>query len=130
MSLGHLDDEPIDTPFNMAVMGLRLAGMSNGVSKLHGVVSRAMFQRVWPDVQAEEVPIISVTNGVHAHTWASPEIDDLLTRYILPAWHEADAAAWQRLEAVRDDELWRAREQGRERLVAFVRQRLRDSVRA
>jgi glycogen phosphorylase len=120
----------LDTPFNMAVMGLRLAGMSNGVSKLHGVVSRSMFSGLWPDVPAEETPIGSVTNGVHPYTWVSDEMDDLLSRYILPDWAQADAAEWQRLGNARDDELWRVREQGRERLVAFVRQRLKASHRA
>ena len=101
----------------MAVMGLRLAGRSNGVAKLHGEVSREMFGDLWPDVPAEEVPITSVTNGVHAHTWVAPEMADLLTRHVLPEWHEAEAERWERLAEVRDDELWRVREQGRERLV-------------
>ena len=75
----------------MAVMGLRLAGRSNGVAKLHGEVSREMFGDLWPDVPADEVPITSVTNGVHAHTWVAPEMADLLTRHVLPEWHEAEA---------------------------------------
>jgi starch phosphorylase len=124
MSLGHLPGEPVDAPFNMAVMGLRLAGMANGVSRLHGEVSRTMFQGLWPNIPADELPIGSVTNGVHAHTWTSPEMADLLGRAIVPAWHEADEAAWARVGRVREDELWRVREQGRERLVAFVRERL------
>jgi starch phosphorylase len=128
MSLGHLPDEAADAPFNMAVMGLRLAGMSNGVSKLHGAVSRSMFHALWPGVPAEEAPITSVTNGVHAYTWVSPEMDDLLSRYVLPSWSEAEPSEWARLENVRDDELWRVREQGRERLVAFVRTRLKRSL--
>ena len=128
MALGHLPGEAADAPFNMAVMGLRLAGMSNGVSKLHGAVSRSMFHALWPGVPAEEAPITSVTNGVHALTWVSPEMDDLLSRYVLPAWSEAEPSAWDRLLNTRDDELWRAREQGRERLVAFVRARTRQSL--
>jgi starch phosphorylase len=128
MGLGHFPGEPVDAPFNMAVMGLRLAGMANGVSKLHGAVSRAMFNPLWPGVPPEEAPITSVTNGVHAYTWVSPEMDDLLTRYVLPSWSEAEPEAWQRLDKCRDDELWRAREQGRERMVAFVRQRLKQSL--
>ena len=128
MALGQLPDEAVDAPFNMAVMGLRLAGMANGVSLLHGQVSRAMFQGLWPDVPADESPITSVTNGVHAPTWVSPEMDDLLARWVTPAWSEADAQAWEGLGAARDDELWRAREQSRERLVAFVRSRLKAAA--
>ena len=128
MSLGHEAADDPTAPFNMAIMGFRLAGLSNGVAKLHGRTSRRMFQRLWPDVPIDEVPITSVTNGVHAHTWVSAEMGDLLTRYITPAWYEAGPQDWARIDDVRDDELWRAREQGRERLVAFVRARLRQSL--
>jgi starch phosphorylase len=129
MALGHLPGETRDQPFNMAVMGLRLAGMSNGVSKLHGDVSRHMFAALWPEVPPEESPITSVTNGVHAYTWVSDEMDDLLSRYVLPDWSHAEGEDWGRLENARDDELWRVREQGRERLVAFIRERLKASLR-
>jgi glycogen phosphorylase len=128
MALGHFPSDDRDAPFNMAVMGLRLAGLSNGVSKLHGEVSRKMFQPLWPSVPAEEAPIGSVTNGVHARTWVSPEMSDLLTRYVLPAWDEAGEAEWAGIEQARDDELWRVKEQGREALVAFVRDRLKRSL--
>lgn len=129
MELGHFPDESPHAPFNMAVMGLRLAGLSNGVSELHGAVSREMFHALWPRVDAEDAPIRSVTNGVHAPTWVSSEMDELLTRHVRPAWDEAAAPEWSRIAAVRDDELWRVREQGREALVAFVRDRLARSLR-
>ncbi|MBA2437773.1 MAG: alpha-glucan family phosphorylase [Acidimicrobiia bacterium] len=130
MALGHEPDDAPDAPFNMAVMGLRLAGRSNAVSALHGKVSQAMFAPLWPGVPVEEVPIGSVTNGVHAHTWVSSEMDDLLSRHVLPAWPEAGADRWVRIEKVGDEELWRVRDQGRERLVASVRRKLRRSLTA
>ena len=130
MAFGHEPGEEADDPFNMAVMGLRLAGRSNAVSKLHGRVSRSMFKGLWPDVPDAEVPIGSVTNGVHANTWVSQEIDDLLSRHVLPDWHDAGAERWARVVDAPDDEVWRARERGRERLVAFVRERLRASLEA
>ena len=130
MALGHFADDPPDTPFNMAVMGLRLAGRSNGVAELHGRTSRQMFQPLWPTAPVDEVPILSVTNGVHGRTWVSSEMDDLLTRYVSPAWDEAGPAEWARIDDARDDELWRVREQGREALVTFVRGRLRRSLQA
>ena len=123
MQLGHRPGDEPDERFNMAVMGLRLAGRSNAVAKLHGEVSREMFSDLWPDVPTEEVPITSITNGVHAGTWVAPGMDDLLTQHVLPEWHEADAERWARVLDAHDDELWRAREQGREALVTFVRQR-------
>jgi len=128
MALGHQPGESPDAPFNMAVMGLRLAASSNAVSKLHGVVSRQIFAPVWPGVPVEELPIRSVTNGVHSRTWVSPEIHDLLDRHVLPEWHEAGPDRWARIDDAGDDELWRARAQARERLVAFVRRRLRESA--
>ncbi|HET9690014.1 MAG TPA: alpha-glucan family phosphorylase [Acidimicrobiales bacterium] len=130
MSLGHFPGESPEAPFNMAVMGLRLAGMSNGVAKLHGDTSRRMFQPLWPPVPVDEVPIQSVTNGVHGRTWASSEMDDLLSKYVSPAWDESGPDEWAGIDDARDDELWRVREQGREALVVFVRDRLRRSLQA
>jgi starch phosphorylase len=128
MAIGHAPGQEPAEPFNMAVMGLRLAGRANGVSKLHGEVSREMFQHLWPGVPSAEVPIGSVTNGVHGYTWVSPQMSDLLTRHLLPSWNEADAATWDRIDRVPDDELWRVREQGRSQLVHFVRDRLRAQI--
>ncbi|HEV2759978.1 MAG TPA: alpha-glucan family phosphorylase [Acidimicrobiales bacterium] len=128
MNLGHQPGEPSDAPFNMAIMGLRLAASANGVSKLHGVVSRQIFAPVWPGVPVEELPIGSVTNGVHARTWVAPEMRDLFDRHVLPEWAQAGPDRWARIEDAGDDELWRARQQARERLVAFVRRRLHESA--
>jgi glycogen phosphorylase len=129
-ALGHRPGDEPDTPFNMAVMGLRLAGRSNGVAELHGEVSRDMFGDLWPDLESDETPIGSITNGVHAHTWVSPEIGDVLARYVLPEWDEAGPEQWARIADAPDDELWRAREQARERLVTFVRRRLKEAAAA
>jgi starch phosphorylase len=128
MALGHFPDEDPTAPFNMAVMGLRLAAKSNGVSRLHGHTSREMFQTLWPTVPPEETPIGSITNGVHGRTWVSSQMDDLYSKYVSPAWDEAGPDEWARIEDARDDELWRAREQGRDALVSFVRGRLRKSL--
>jgi starch phosphorylase len=128
MGLGHFPGEAPDEPFNMAVMGLRLAGRSNGVSKLHGQTSREMFQGLWPPVPAEEVPITSITNGVHGLTWVSSQMDDLYSKYVSPAWDDAGPEEWTGIGDARDDEIWRVREQGREGLVDFVRDRLRASL--
>ncbi|MGH9022144.1 MAG: alpha-glucan family phosphorylase, partial [Acidimicrobiia bacterium] len=128
MELGHAPGEHAGAPFNMAVMALRLTGRANGVSKLHGQVSRKMFAPLWPGFEDDEVPIGSVTNGVHARTWVSPEMDELLTRYVLPEWPEADEGRWARIEEAGDEEIWRVREQCRDRLVAMVRSRLRESA--
>jgi starch phosphorylase len=128
VALGHRPGDAPDEPFNMAVMGLRLAGRSNGVAQLHGEVSRDMFGDLWPDLESDETPIGSITNGVHAHTWVSAEIADILSRYVLPDWDEAQPDMWARIAEAPDDELWRAKEQGRERMVTFVRRRLKEAA--
>ncbi|MBW8827751.1 MAG: alpha-glucan family phosphorylase [Acidobacteria bacterium] len=130
MELGHEPGEAPDAPFNMAVMGLRLAGRSNAVSKLHGAVSRAMFAPLWPGAPEDEVPITSVTNGVHGHTWVSSEMSDLLSRHVQPEWPEAPDDRWARIEEAGDDEVWRVRDQSRQRLVTFVRSHLKSSLAA
>ncbi|MCU1369371.1 MAG: hypothetical protein JWO77_565 [Ilumatobacteraceae bacterium] len=130
MALGHrpgeTSEDAAEERFNMAVMGLRLAGRSNAVSALHGEVSRDMFQELWPDLEVDEVPIGSVTNGVHSGTWVSADMSDLLARHVLPDWDEAGADSWNRLWSTPDDELWRVKEQARTRLVAFVRERVKE----
>ncbi|MDQ3293055.1 MAG: alpha-glucan family phosphorylase [Actinomycetota bacterium] len=128
MALGHRTGDLPDERFNMAVMGLRLAARRNAVAQLHGEVSREMFADLWPDVPVDEVPIGAVTNGVHAPTWVSSEMGDVLARHVLPEWEEAGRDRWARIHEARDDELWRARAVGREALVAFIRRRLRESL--
>ncbi len=128
MDLGHEPNDSSDAPFNMAVMGLRLAGQANGVSKLHGAVSREMFSNLWPGVPVEEVPIGSVTNGVHARTWTSNEMGELLSRYVLPEWPEAPAERWARIHDCPDDLIWRVREETRSRMISFIRERLRSAA--
>jgi starch phosphorylase len=129
MSLGR-NDGTIGDPggFNMAVMGLHLAGRSNAVSKLHGNVSRSLFAGVWPELPPEEVPIGHVTNGVHTPTWLGPELAEVFNRRLSPGWSEGGRARWDRVREVPDAELWRARERARERLVYFVRDRIRAQL--
>ncbi len=128
MALGQEPGQPSDAPFNMAVMGLRLAGFANGVSALHGHVSRRIFAGLWPGVPEHEIPIGSVTNGVHGRSWVSDEMGDLFRRHVGPGWAEGGAEAWAGIGSVADVELWTARRQARHRLVEFSRRRLRSSL--
>ncbi|KOV61729.1 glycogen phosphorylase [Streptomyces sp. MMG1121] len=120
--------------FNMAVMGLRLAQRANGVSLLHGQVSREMFAGLWPGFDAEEVPITSVTNGVHAPTWMAPEVLRLGAREV-GAQRAEDALTvggserWDSVAEIPDEEVWELRRTLREQLVLEVRDRLRASWR-
>jgi len=128
MALGHEPGTPEGEVFNMAAMGLRMAGRANGVAQLHGDVSRRMFNGLWPDIPVEDVPITAVTNGVHAPTWASTEMGALLTKAIGPGWPEATPEEWRAVESVSDRDLWRAREAAKERLVAYARHKLRQAA--
>jgi starch phosphorylase len=121
-----LGGEPDPALFNMAHMGLRLAQRANGVSKLHGEVSRGMFGELWEGFDADEVPISSVTNGVHAPTWMAREILELAER---EAGVDAliEGGGWDAIDKVSDEELWAVRRTLRERLVEEVRRRLRAS---
>ncbi|MEU3449440.1 alpha-glucan family phosphorylase [Streptomyces thermolilacinus] len=120
--------------FNMAVMGLRLAQRANGVSTLHGAVSRSMFAGLWPGFDPEEVPITSITNGVHAPTWVAPEVLRLGARQI--GTHRAEDALsvggsqrWDAVADIDDAAVWELRRELREQLVHEVRARLRASWR-
>ncbi|MET8872697.1 alpha-glucan family phosphorylase [Nocardia sp. NPDC004604] len=123
VALGREADPSV---FNMAHMGLRLAQRANGVSKLHGEVSRAMFAPLWPGFDATEVPIGSVTNGVHAPTWAAREWFDMAREYIGPQLVE-EARGWEKLRDIDLAELWSTRNTLRATLVAEVRRRVRAS---
>ncbi|MGP3981031.1 alpha-glucan family phosphorylase [Streptomyces sp. KR80] len=120
--------------FNMAVMGLRLAQRANGVSTLHGKVSREMFAGLWPGFDPEEVPITSVTNGVHAPTWVAPEVLELGARQV-GLDHAEDALAggaspsWDALADIPGEEIWELRRTLREQLIEEVRTRLYASWR-
>ncbi|MBN2563165.1 MAG: alpha-glucan family phosphorylase [Phycisphaerae bacterium] len=130
-ALGKIDAGNRDERFCMAVLALRLSGAANGVSALHGHVSREMWHKVWPGAPRDEVPISSITNGVHINTWISPEMCDLLDRYFGPHWLEspADHDVWRRVDEIPDLELWRVHERRRVALVAFARQRLKEQIR-
>ncbi|HYY81718.1 MAG TPA: alpha-glucan family phosphorylase [Actinomycetes bacterium] len=110
--------------FNMAMMGLRLAQRANGVSRLHGEVSREMFRGLWPGFEPAEVPIGHVTNGVHAGTWANRDWSRLYERRLGPDYRVSDQA-WTALAEEDDESIWEVRGRARARLVDDVRLRLK-----
>ncbi|NHU85847.1 glycosyltransferase family 1 protein [Kocuria sp. JC486] len=124
LALGDENYEGGDpSKFNMAVMGLRLAQRANGVAQLHGKVSREMFAGLWPGFDHDEVPISSVTNGVHVPSWIDPRIEELAVDRSQPDL----ASRWRAVLKVDDAKLWAVRRELREALVEDVRTRLRAS---
>jgi len=126
LALGREQPNNENENFSMTVLALHTSNVSNAVSKLHGVVSRRMWKNIYPGLPDNEIPITSITNGVHTQTWVAPEIAALYDRYLGNAWQDKPTAfeVWQRAEHIPDAELWRTHERCRERLVAFARTRL------
>lgn len=129
LGLGRTNPADDNEPFSMAMLGLRLSGFRNGVSKLHRGVSRRLWESAWPNVPIEQTPIDSVTNGVHLPTWVSHEVGDLYDRFVGPGWRDDPAAAnWERVNDIPDEELWRVHEREREKLVARARKQHADAL--
>lgn len=131
LSLGRDDPGNLSSPFSMAILAIKMASFVNGVSKLHGAVSRVMFKSLWSEIPLNEIPITSITNGVHARSCVAKLTQDLYDRYLGPNWYRAPASdpLWERVNSIPDEELWRNHERQRSELVVFVRERLQRSLR-
>jgi len=128
LSLGRVMPNDESEPFGMTVAALKTSAFANGVSKLHGRVSREMWHNIWPDLPTEEVPIKAITNGVHPSSWISHDVDELYDSYFGPRYGERPGApeVWKRVQKIPDMELWRMHNRRRERLVFFARKRLKQ----
>jgi len=130
MGFGKQDPRNKSEEFCMAVLALRLSNWNNGVSRLHGNVSRKMWQSIWPKTPEIDLPIVHVTNGVHIPSWISEGMAENFDRYLGPRWIEDpdNVKVWERVNNIPNAELWRTHERARERLVAFTRKRLRGQL--
>lgn len=126
--MGRVNPDDESEIFCMTVLALRFSSYNNGVSRLHGRVSREMWKDIWKGVPLAEVPITYITNGVHGPSWISKEIAELFTRYLGSKWIDTpdDFSVWNRVNEIPDTELWRTHERRKERLVAFVRKSLKQ----
>ncbi|HEX4796836.1 MAG TPA: alpha-glucan family phosphorylase, partial [Humisphaera sp.] len=130
LALGREDVSNKKQGFSMALLAIRLADNVNGVSELHGDVSRKMWRNIWPQVPTDEVPIKHITNGIHVRTWLGQEIAFTLDRYLSTEWmvDPSDQSVWEGVNQIPDEELWRAHERSRSRLVSWARQMLREQL--
>jgi starch phosphorylase len=114
--------------FSMTLLALRASERVNGVSELHGEVSRKMFAHLWPDRSVDQVPIGSITNGVHAPTWLARRLADLYDQHLSPDWrtHLDDQAIWEKVRDIPNHALWNVRRHLKRQLVAFARERARS----
>jgi glycogen phosphorylase len=127
LALGEYDNGH-GPEFNMTALALRASGAVNGVSRLHGDVTRQMWVSIWPGRSVDEVPVGFITNGVHVPTWISNEMNQLFARHLGADWIERhdDPATWDAILDIPDEELWRARVALRHYLLSFIRQRARS----
>ena len=112
-----------ESGFNMGILALKVAGKKNGVSKLHGAVSRELFAEVWPNIIAHESPITYVTNGIHTCSWLAPNLKRLYNKYLIPFWQDMihDDNVWKNIKNIPDKELWDAHIDRKRKLLALVK---------
>jgi starch phosphorylase len=127
LALGHYDNGsgPL---FNMTALALRTANFVNGVSQLHGQVTREMWGPIWPGVASEHRPVKAITNGIHVPTWMSLEMAGLLDEFLAPGWRDRvdDPSVWDAVLAIPDERIWETRQAIRTYLFAFLRERARQ----
>ncbi|MBE5812694.1 MAG: glycosyltransferase family 1 protein [Clostridiales bacterium] len=130
MELGMFANNDSGQNFNMGVLALKLAGKRNGVSKLHGEVSRDIFGDVWPLVPKDEVPIGHVTNGVHTLTWLEPKLRELYTEYLGDNWINdiSNPKTWKKLDKVPNAELWKIHQENKKKFIQIVRENKRAQL--
>lgn len=130
LKLGKIDQNNQKEDFCMTVLALNLSAENNGVSELHGHVSREMWKDIWKGVPAKELPIDSITNGIHTLSWISFDMQNLLDRYLGPRWRTKplEYGIWERVQKIPDAELWRTHERRKERLIDFCRERLKAQI--
>ena len=130
LKLGKIDPNNQKEDFCMTVLALNLSAENNGVSELHGHVSREMWKDIWKGVPAIELPIDSITNGIHNLSWISFDMQNLLDRYLGPRWRTKplEYGIWERVQKIPDAELWRTHERRKERLIDFCRERLKAQI--
>ena len=130
LKLGKIDPNNQKEDFCMTVLALNLSAENNGVSELHGHVSQEMWKDIWKGVPAKELPIDSITNGIHTLSWISFDMQNLLDRYLGPRWRTKplEYGIWERVQKIPDAELWRTHERRKERLIDFCRERLKAQI--
>jgi starch phosphorylase len=126
IAMGRVDPKNAQEAYGLTPLAIRMCRSTNGVSRKHGEVSRSLWHKLWPERKVAEIPISSVTNGVHAPTWTAPLIQALYEKYIDINWTDMlrDRKQWEQgIARISDEELWLAHSLLKERLIAFIRQR-------
>ena len=122
LKLGMKPCNELENGFNMGILALKIAGKKNGVSKLHGAVSRELFGEVWPNIAASESPIGYVTNGIHTCSWLAPKLKELYNKYLIPFWQDSmhKDEIWEKINNIPNDKLWQVHKERKEKLLQLV----------
>ena len=131
LELGMKPNDKEKNTFNMGILALKISGRKNGVSKLHGAVSRELFSDVWPVIPSNETPIDYVTNGVHTCSWLAPTIKDLYNEYLRPYWQDniQDDEIWKDIYKIPNDQLWKIHMSRKEKLLKIVKESTTNRLR-
>ena len=123
LKLGMKPCTELEPGFNMGILALKVAGKKNGVSKLHGAVSRELFGDVWPEIAANESPITYVTNGIHTCSWLAPSLKELYNKYLIPYWQDNihQDEVWKNINNIPNQELWGIHQQRKQKLLELVK---------
>ena len=128
LKMGMTPNDTLNKRFNMAVLALKFAGKKNGVSKLHGKVSREIFSEVWPNTFDDESPITYVTNGIHTCTWLSSQLKDVFNEYFPAYWQERvqDQEVWNNINLIPDEKLWSIHKKRKQSMQTEIRKNIRE----
>ena len=128
LKLGMKECEELEQGFNMGILALKIAGKKNGVSKLHGEVSRELFSEVWPNIAEDESPITYVTNGIHTCSWLAPNLKELYNEYLPAYWQDKIhiPATWEKIDSIPNDKLWNAHIERKEKLMRVIKQNVTE----
>ena len=131
LKLGMKPGKELDTGFNMGILALKIAGKKNGVSKLHGAVSRELFGEIWPEIAANEAPIGYVTNGIHTCSWLAPRLKELYNKYLIPFWQDSmyQDQIWEKIRNVPDEKLWSIHNDRKMKLLRLVKDNTYERLR-
>jgi len=123
LKLGMKPKDNDKNTFNMGILALKIAGKKNGVSKLHGAVSRELFGEVWPEVSPNEAPITHVTNGIHTCSWLAPNLKDLYNKYLDPFWQDKihQDETWEKINNIPEEKLWSEHQSRKEKLLKLAK---------
>ncbi len=131
LKLGMKPVKELENGFNMGILALKIAGKKNGVSKLHGAVSRELFGDVWPNVAANESPIGYVTNGIHTCSWLAPKMKELYNQYLMPYWQDSmyQDKVWEKINTIPDEKLWNVHNERKAKLLKLVKENTTERLR-